>query len=86
MGLTDKFKDLAKKAEDEAASHKDQVHKAVLKAEEAADQRTGGQYHEQILKAGQKADVYVDGLKESDSRESGGSGPAAGERPAEPGR
>lgn len=66
MGFADKLKDLAKKAEDEAATHKDQVHKAVVKAEQAADQRTGGQYHDQILKAGEKADDYVDGLKERD--------------------
>lgn len=62
MGLADKLKDLATKAQNEAATHKDQVHKAVLKAEQAADQRTGGQYHDQIVQAGGKADAYVDGL------------------------
>ncbi len=66
MGFADKLKILTKKAEDEAATHKEQVHKAVLKAEEVADQRTGGQYHDQILKAGHKADDFVDGLKEPD--------------------
>jgi ElaB/YqjD/DUF883 family membrane-anchored ribosome-binding protein len=79
MGLTDKLKDLATKAEDDAAAHKDQIHKAVLKAEEAADQRTGGQYHDRILKAGQKADAYVDGLKEPDSRAAGGTEPPPAE-------
>ncbi len=64
MGLADRLRNLTKKAEDEAATHKDQVHKAVLKAEEAADRQTGGQYHDQIVKAGQKADVFVDNLKE----------------------
>lgn len=83
MGFADKFKNLAKKAEDEAATHKDQVHKAVLKAEEAADQQTGGQYHDQILKAGQKADVYVEGLKEPDSH---APEQPRGEPPAAPGR
>jgi hypothetical protein len=67
MGFGDKLKDLAIKAETETATHKDQVHNAVLKAEDAADQRTGGQYHDQIVKAGQKADVFVDGLKEPDA-------------------
>ncbi|MEA2213556.1 MAG: hypothetical protein QOF83_3504 [Solirubrobacteraceae bacterium] len=75
MGLADKLRDLAKKAEDEAATHKDEVHKAVLKAEATADQRTGGQYHDQIVKAGRKADDFVDGLKEPESP----AGPAPGE-------
>ncbi len=76
MGLADKLKDLAKKAEDEAATHQDQVHNAVLKAQEAADRQTGGQYHDQIAKAGQKADAYVDSLKEPGSQ-----GPAAAQQP-----
>ena len=63
MGFADKLKDLAKKGQDEAATHKDQIHNAVLKAEQTADRQTGGQYHEQIVKAGEKADAYVDGLK-----------------------
>lgn len=64
MGFADKLKNLTTKAEDAAATHKDQVHKAVLKAEEAADRQTGGQYHDQILKAGQKADAFVQDLEE----------------------
>lgn len=64
MGFADRLKGLKQKAEDEAATHKDQVHKAVLKAEEAADRQTGGQYHEQIIKAGDKTDSFVEGLKE----------------------
>ncbi|MGI9184267.1 MAG: antitoxin [Solirubrobacteraceae bacterium] len=67
MGFAERFKSLTKKAEDEAATHKEQVHKAVLKAEEAADRQTGGQYHDQITKAGAKADVFVDGLKAPDA-------------------
>ncbi|MDQ2895513.1 MAG: antitoxin [Actinomycetota bacterium] len=35
----------------------------MQKAEEAADRQTGGQYHEQIVKAGDKADAYVETLK-----------------------
>jgi hypothetical protein len=64
MGLTDKLKDAAKKAEDAAAEHKDQIRDAVHKAEAAADQRTGGRYSEQIQKAGAKADEVVDRLKD----------------------
>lgn len=74
MGFADKLKDLTTKAQDAAATHKDQVHKAVLKAEETADRQTGGEYHDQILKAGQKADAYVEGLEE----------PAAANEPADP--
>lgn len=85
MGLTDKLKDLVKKSQDEAATHKDQVHKAVVKAEEAADRQTGGQYHDQILNAGHKADAYVDGLK-APPPESSPAEPPPGEGPAEPPR
>jgi ElaB/YqjD/DUF883 family membrane-anchored ribosome-binding protein len=85
MGFANRLKDLAKRAEDEASTHKDQVHKAVLKAEEAADQRTGGQYHDQILKAGHKADEYVDSLTEPDSNAPPPAVPPAG-APREPGR
>lgn len=85
MGFADRLRDLTRKAEDEAATHKDQVHKAVLKAEDAADQRTGGQYHDQILRAGQKADKYVDGLKEPDSNRHQQAEPSPG-APPEPGR
>lgn len=66
MGFADRLKGLAKQAEDEAATHKDQVHKAVRKAEEAADRQTGGQYHDQIVKAGEKTDGFVDSLEEPD--------------------
>ena len=69
MGLADKLKGLTKKAEDEAATHKDQLHKAVLKAEETADQRTGGQYHDQIVAAGEKAEREAEAARELKERE-----------------
>ena len=81
MGLADKLKDLVKKGQDEAATHKDQVHQAVVKAEQTADRQTGGQYHDQIVKAGEKADAYVDGLRPADGRGTGSARP-----PADPGR
>lgn len=62
MGLTDRLKDLTKKAEDTAAEHKDQIHEAVQKAGAAADERTGGRYHEQIEKASTKVDTLVANL------------------------
>lgn len=66
MGFADKIKDLTKKAQNTAVEHKDQIHRAVEKAEVMADQRTGGQYHDKIAQAGAKADTYVDSLKPTD--------------------
>jgi len=86
MGFAEKLKGLAKRAEDEAATHKDQVHRAVLKAEDAADQRTGGQYHEQILKAGKRTDAFVDGLEAPDRSDSAPARPPSGEPPLDPAR
>lgn len=63
MGLTDKLKDLPKKAETVAAEHKEQIESAAQKAEQAIDKRTGGRYHEQIEKAGTKADSLLDHLE-----------------------
>jgi hypothetical protein len=77
MGLADKLKGLTNKAEDEAATHEEQLHKAVVKAEEAADRRTGGQYHDQIVAAGEKADTFVEGLKAPDEPAPDGSASAA---------
>lgn len=76
MGLADRLKGLTGKAEKAAATHKGQAHEAVLKAEELADQQTGGQYHDQILKAGQKVDAFVDNLKEPEPSDRDGSGPS----------
>ncbi|MGA2013674.1 MAG: Rv0909 family putative TA system antitoxin [Solirubrobacteraceae bacterium] len=74
MGFADRLKDLGAKAEEAAAEHKDQVHKAVLKAEELADRQTGGQYHDEIAKAGTKADAFVDTLQAPDAPAAKGDG------------
>jgi ElaB/YqjD/DUF883 family membrane-anchored ribosome-binding protein len=66
MGLADRLKEAAKKAEDTAAEHKDQIRDAVHKAHDAADQRTGGKYSEQLQKAAAKADSVVDRLGDDD--------------------
>lgn len=68
MGLSDTLKNLRKKAEDTAVEHKDQIHQAVQKAEDAADQRTQGKYHEKIVKAGDIADAYVEKLNPADEQ------------------
>jgi ElaB/YqjD/DUF883 family membrane-anchored ribosome-binding protein len=62
MAISDRLKQLTKKAEDTAAEHKDQIKEAVEKAEVTADQRTGGKYHDRITGAAAKAQAYVDGL------------------------
>ena len=66
MGIADRLKDAAKKAEETAAEHKDQIREAVHKAQDVADQRTGGKYSEQLQKAAAKADGVVDRLKDPD--------------------
>jgi hypothetical protein len=63
MAMRDKFRRLTDKAKDAAAGHKEQVEKAFDKAEQLADQRTGGQYHDQLEKTKTKADAYVEGLE-----------------------
>jgi len=64
MGLSDWLNGLTKKTQAAAVEHEEQLHEAVQKAEVAADQRTGGQYHDQIQKAGAKADAYLDSIKD----------------------
>lgn len=77
MGLGDKFKDLAKQAQDAVAEHKDQISEAVDRASVAADQRSHGKYTDKITKAGQKAGWVVEKL--------GGSDEDAGSEPPAPG-
>ena len=83
MGISDRLKQLTKKAENTAAEHKDQIKEAVEKAEVTADQRSGGKYHDQIAGAAAKAQAYVDKL-EPDATEppSPDAQPAGGEPPA----
>lgn len=50
--LVDKVKQLAGK-------HPDQVNKGVGKAEQAADQKTGGKYDSQIKQGGDRAEGYL---------------------------
>jgi ABC-type transporter Mla subunit MlaD len=63
MGISDRLRQLTKKAEDTAAEHRDQIKEAVEKAEVTADQRTSGKYHDQITSAAAKAQAYVDKLE-----------------------
>ena len=76
MGFGDKFKDLAKQAQDAVAERKEQITEAVDRASVAADARTGGKYSEQIAKVGKKAEQVVEKL--SGEREAGGEAAGAG--------
>lgn len=67
MAIGDTLKGLTKKAREEAAEHKDELKKAVDKAEELADKQTKGKYHDRIKQAGAKADGYIDGLPAADA-------------------
>jgi translation elongation factor EF-Ts len=60
VGFGDKFKDLAKQAQDAVAEHKDQIHEAVEAVSVAADEKTKGKYSDKIAKFGQKAGDVVD--------------------------
>lgn len=71
MRFTDKLKRLRTKAQETTATHTEQIHKAVEKAQETADQQTGGKYHEQITKTGQKAEAFVNKLAESERTAAG---------------
>jgi hypothetical protein len=57
MSMFDKLKDAAENALEE---HGDVVKKAIDKAEDVVDQRTGGKYHDQIESAGDRAATFVD--------------------------
>ena len=62
MGLGDKFKDLAKQAQDAVAEHKDQIHDAVDAVSVAADRKTHGRHTDKIAKMGQRAGSAIDRL------------------------
>ena len=59
MSFLDDAKNLAEEAEKLAKEHPDQVKEALGKAEEFADQQTGGQYTDQIKAAGDKAEGFL---------------------------
>ncbi|MDQ6805835.1 MAG: antitoxin, partial [Actinomycetota bacterium] len=73
MAFGDKFKDLAKQAQEAVAERKDQITEAVDRASALADQRTGGKYSDKIAKAGQKATGAVEKMAAG-----AGTEPAAG--------
>jgi MT0933-like antitoxin protein len=86
MGLGDRFKDIAKQAQDAVVEHKDQLHGAVDAVGVAADRKTRGKHTAKIAKFGQKAGDAIDkmgGEGEQDEATGGGQpGPAPGSGPA----
>jgi hypothetical protein len=82
MGFGDKFKDLAKQAQDAVAERKEQITEAVDRASVVADQRTGGKYTDKIAKVGQKAEQAVEKL--GGARDDGDEAPVAEEPAAGP--
>ena len=62
MGFLDNAKDLVGKAEELAGEHADQVKDGINKAENLADNATGGKFTGAIDGAGQKAADFVDGI------------------------
>jgi hypothetical protein len=81
MALGDKFKNLAKQAQDAVVEHKDQIHGAVDAVSVAADRRTRGRYTDKIARMGQKAGEAVDKLG-GDDEQPGAASAATAEPPA----
>jgi hypothetical protein len=85
MGFGDKFKDLAKQAQDAVAEHKEQIHDAVDAVGVAADRRTHGKYTAKIAKMGEKAGDAVEKLGARDGQPDAGQPRADGPSPTQTG-
>ena len=59
MGIMDTAKGFLTKAKSAAQQHPDQVSKAIDRAEQAADNATGGKYDDKIEKAGDQAEHFL---------------------------
>jgi hypothetical protein len=83
MGLGDKFKSIAKQAQDAVVEHKDQLHDAVDAAGVVADRKTRGRHTAKIAKFGQKAGEAIDkmGSETKPGSESGASEARASDSP-----
>ena len=81
MGLGDKFKSIAKQAQEAVVEHKDQLHDAVDTAGVVADRKTRGRHSAKIAKFSRKAGDAIDKLGSENEPGSGsraGAGPGAG--------
>jgi antitoxin protein of toxin-antitoxin system len=53
------FSELLEKAKQLAGKHPDQANKGVDKAEQVADEKTGGKHESQVKEAGDRAEGYM---------------------------
>jgi hypothetical protein len=60
MGLSDKFKNLAKQAQDAVAANADKLHEAVDTVGVAVNEKTQGKYATKIAKVGEKTSSAID--------------------------
>jgi hypothetical protein len=82
MGLGDKFKNLAKQAQDSVVEHKDQLQGAVEAAGVAADRKTKGRHTDKITRMGQKASDALDRLGEHGQAGEAGEAHPTGQAPS----
>lgn len=66
------FSEFADEAKKFAGDHPQQTDDAMKKAEDFADQETGGRYNDQIDKGEQAADQYLDGGQNQNQGDQGG--------------
>jgi hypothetical protein len=81
MGLGDKFKNIAKQAQDAVVEHKDQLHGAVDAVGVAADRKTRGKHTDKIAKFGQKAGDAIDKMGGEEKQDEAAGGGQAGSAP-----
>ena len=72
MGLGDKFKNLAKQAQDQVAEHREELQGAVEAVGVAADRKTKGRHTDKIARMGQKANDALDRLGDQGDAADGG--------------
>ncbi len=67
MGLGDKFKTMAKQAQDAVAEHKDKLQETVETVGVAVNEKTQGKYASHIAKIGDKANQTIEKVGSDDS-------------------
>ena len=74
------FSEFADEAKKFASDHPQQTDDAMKKADDFADQETGGRYKDQIDKGEQAADQYLDGgQNQNQNQDQGGQGGQGGQ-------
>jgi hypothetical protein len=81
VGLSDKFKNLAKQAQDTVAANADKLHEAVDTVGVAVNEKTQGKYASKIAKVGEKTSSAIDkigGTEAADTSSADDTNAAAG--------